>query len=242
MSASKCAIILLLASPAAAFFGSKPAAKAPAKVAIAPSINGWSPDQSAFAYGLPGAIAPFGTGFDPAGLTKDIGLDEMKRYREAEVTHSRVAMLAALGFLVGENFHPLFGLQGEEVLAIDSLTEVRLVFPQFFEILTVAIGAAELTRASLGWLSPGNPAVSKDIAKGKYLNPTYYPGDIGFDPLGLKPGSDDEFAVMQTKELQNGRLAMIGVAGMVAQELVDHKPILFNDFGFGKLATESPLF
>ncbi len=33
-------------------------------------------------------------------------------------------MLAALGFLVGENYHPLFGLAGEEILAIDSLTEV----------------------------------------------------------------------------------------------------------------------
>ena len=30
-------------------------------------------------------------------------------YREAEVTHGRVAMLAALGFVVGEKFNPLFG-------------------------------------------------------------------------------------------------------------------------------------
>ena len=29
--------------------------------------------------------------------------------REVELKHCRVAMLAALGFLVGENFHPLFG-------------------------------------------------------------------------------------------------------------------------------------
>ena len=30
---------------------------------------------------------------------------------------------------------------------------------------------------------------------------------------------------MQTRELQNGRLAMIGVAGMCAQELVNHRTI-----------------
>ena len=31
---------------------------------------------------------------------------------------------------------------------------------------------------------------------------------------------------MQTKELQNGRLAMIGAAGMCAQELVNHRTII----------------
>ena len=30
---------------------------------------------------------------------------------------------------------------------------------------------------------------------------------------------------MQTKELQNGRLAMLAIAGAVAQELVDGKPL-----------------
>merc|ERR1711904_595929 len=45
------------------------------------------------------------------------------------------------------------------------------------------------------------------------------PGDLGFDPLGLKPTDPKEFKEMQTKELNNGRLAMIAAAGMVAQEL-----------------------
>jgi hypothetical protein len=52
------------------------------------------------------------------------------------------------------------------------------------------------------------------------LKDNYYPGDVGFDPLSLKPTDADEFATMQTKELQNGRLAMLGAAGMIAQELV----------------------
>lgn len=46
------------------------------------------------------------------------------------------------------------------------------------------------------------------------------PGDLGFDPLGLKPTDAEEMKAMQTKELNNGRLAMFGIAGMVAQELV----------------------
>lgn len=54
----------------------------------------------------------------------------------------------------------------------------------------------------------------------------YTPGDLGFDPLGLKPSDPEELLVLQTKELQNGRLAMIGAAGFLAQELVDGKGIL----------------
>merc|ERR1719486_421400 len=72
------------------------------------SLNGWVPDESAFAWGLPGTLSPV-PDFDPAGFATDCSLDEMKRYREAEVTHGRVSMLAFVGFLVAESFHPLFG-------------------------------------------------------------------------------------------------------------------------------------
>eukprot|EP00613_Pedinella_sp_CCMP2098_P049970 CAMPEP_0171836132 /NCGR_PEP_ID=MMETSP0992-20121227/11389_1 /TAXON_ID=483369 /ORGANISM="non described non described, Strain CCMP2098" /LENGTH=231 /DNA_ID=CAMNT_0012452073 /DNA_START=82 /DNA_END=777 /DNA_ORIENTATION=+ len=190
-----------------------------------PLANGWTPDASKFAYGLPGSLEPVGE-FDPLGLSTGLPLDVMKRYREAEVTHGRVAMLAALGFLVGENFHPLFGLDGKEILGIDSLTEVRYVFPQFFELLAVGIAAVEINRANIGWNAPSDPNAGVNL-----LREDYYPGDIGFDPLGLKPTDADEFNAIQTKELQNGRLAMLAVAGFVAQELVDGKPILLNDFG-----------
>ena len=46
----------------------------------------------------------------------------------------------------------------------------------------------------------------------------HLPGDLGFDPLGLKPTDPAELAEMQTKELNNGRLAMIAIAGMIVQE------------------------
>ena len=47
----------------------------------------------------------------------------------------------------------------------------------------------------------------------------YSPGDLGWDPLGVKPTNAAELKAMQTRELNNGRLAMIGAAGMIAQEL-----------------------
>ena len=58
------------------------------------------------------------------------------------------------------------------------------------------------------------------------LREKYYPGDIGFDPLGLKPANKEDFEKMQAKELSNGRLAMIAAAGMCVQEQINGKGIL----------------
>ena len=58
------------------------------------------------------------------------------------------------------------------------------------------------------------------------LRKSYQPGNLEFDPFKYKSAmSDDQYVAMQNKELNNGRLAMIGVAGMTAQELVTNTPI-----------------
>lgn len=51
---------------------------------------------------MPGITAPFDNVFDPAGFTQDVKIQDLRRWRESELTHGRVAMLAALGFIVGE--------------------------------------------------------------------------------------------------------------------------------------------
>jgi hypothetical protein len=193
--------------------------------ASALTLNGWSPDATKFCYGLPGSLAPVGE-FDPLGLAKDQDLNVIKRWREAELQHSRVAMLATVGLLSTEEpieFHPLFEAATKDIgPAIRHLDEVRAVEPLFFEYLAIFIGSLEINRALQGWKKPDETSVFQD------LNDDYYPGDIGFDPLGLKPTDPAKFAEIQTKELQNGRLAMLGMAGMVAQELVNGKEIFVN--------------
>ena len=180
-------------------------------------INGWTPDASKPCFGLPGALLPTGY-FDPLGFCQTgISLNDVKRYREAEVQHGRVAMLATVGYLAGEAISGPFSITGP---ANDQLQQVPL--PAFL-LLGIGIAAAELKRATIGWVEPKYEFGSRTLFT---LRDTYYPGDLGFDPLGLKPTDDKKFADMQTRELQNGRLAMLGIAGMCSQELVNHKTIM----------------
>merc|ERR1719405_196479 len=204
--------LALLFSPAAAFVPStvKAARVAPVEAGAEGSalpLNGWVPDQSKFAYGLPGTLDPV-PDFDPAGLSETVSLEDIKLWREAEVTHGRVSMLAVLGFLVQEEFHFLFVEPDKDIgPAIRHLDEVRAVNPAFFELLTFTIACAELYRALYGWVNP----TAKGPGRNRLLSDDYYPGDIGFDPLGLKPTDATEFAEMATKELQHGRLAMLAI-------------------------------
>jgi hypothetical protein len=91
----------------------------------------------------------------------------------------------------------------------------------FWITLVAAIGFAEGKRLDIGWVEPENVPVAQP---GK-LQDSYTLGDLGFDPLGLKPTDPAAFFEMQTKELQNGRLAMLAAAGFIAQELADGKGI-----------------
>eukprot|EP00980_Cylindrotheca_fusiformis_P026086 scaffold15311_cov136-Cylindrotheca_fusiformis.AAC.8 len=169
---------------------------------------------------IPGALPPVGL-FDPLGFSAKADEPTLKRYREAELTHGRVAMLATVGFLVGEAVESKTFLFNGEVTG-PAITHLAQVNPTFWLILGVGIARAELDRAKIGWVEPEDVPV----AKPGLLRDEYIPGNLGFDPLGLKPTDPDEFFTMQTKELQNGRLAMLGAAGFLAQELVDGKGIL----------------
>jgi Chlorophyll A-B binding protein len=197
--------LALIATSASAFnsFASKKAAKATFTIDT-----------------IPGALAPMGI-FDPLGFGAKADEPTLKRYREAELTHGRVAMLAAVGFLVGEKVEGSSFLFDASIKG-PAITHLSQVPPLFWGLLTIAIGASEQTRATIGWVDPKDVPVDKP----GLLRDDYVPGDLGFDPLGLKPTNPADLAIMQTKELQNGRLAMLAAAGFMAQELTDGKGIL----------------
>jgi len=168
-----------------------------------------------FAKTLPGA-GPFGF-FDPLGCA-DVSGEEVMLYREAELAHGRVAMMAAVGFLVQEAFHPIFpAVNGVAARQLDQVLSTEEGWLGG-SILLMAIFFSEIWRARVGWMDP-------KVAP-QTLRPGYMPGDLGFDPLNLKPANEVEYLTMQNKELNNGRLAMIAVVGMCGQELATNTPIL----------------
>merc|ERR1719408_547072 len=164
---------------------------------------------------MAGVTAPLGF-FDPLGFSTDCDEGKLLFYREVELKHGRVAMLAALGLVVGEQFHPLFG--GDiDVPAAFAFQQTPL--ETFWPAVVAAIAIPEIYSV-FTFKQPGLKGVDQWT-----IREDHEPGNLGFDPLGLKPTDPNELKEMQTKELNNGRLAMIAAAGMIAQELATGQKI-----------------
>lgn len=75
------------------------------------------------------------------------------------------------------------------------------------------------------------------ISKARAGAPDYFPGNLGFDPLGLYPKDEEGQKQMQAKEIRNGRLAMIAITAFAVQEfvsktgVVDETPLFFKPIG-----------
>ena len=174
-----------------------------------------------FAQSLPGITSPLGF-FDPMGFCSDKSRTEgrIRFYREVEIKHARVAMLAALGFPVAEQWHPLFKTDDAPSFTAFQETPLQIVWP----FILLGIGIVETFSIV--------PAFENPVT-GKFwqIRKDHLAGDLEFDPLqlsgtrvvfghmvGLRLALPEELAEMQTKELNNGRLAMMAIAGMVVQE------------------------
>ena len=169
------------------------------------------------AEGLNGVCAPFEDGFDPLGLAGKFDRNLMLRSREAELKHGRVAMLAVLGFFVSEEFHPLEDLVDNGIpVPADFASQATWEQPGLRPLLIgflISVGVAELRSISATWdMSFENRGTVRDDVKlGGYAES----GPWASDKI-----SPEAFEAKQLAELNNGRLAMIGIAGIVAQEFV----------------------
>jgi hypothetical protein len=126
-------------------------------------------------------------GFDPAGFASSPDL--LLQYREAELKHSRLAMLAAAGWIAAETLHtPLASWLDKDILlqeGADSVAEkvpsvlnggLQEVPPTFWVFFFLLAGVAESWRMLSIAENPMN----------------FTPGAVGFDPLKVYEKQDDK--------------------------------------------------
>eukprot|EP00982_Pelagococcus_subviridis_P013094 31215-Pelagococcus_subviridis.AAC.7 len=124
-------------------------------------------------------------------------------------------MLASLGFLVGEQVEGSSFLFDSNVTG-PAINHFQQVPGLFWGLLGAAIFTVEASRVQYAWQNPF------DAEKLFLLKDDYTPGDYNFDPLKLSKGKDEAWLNdMKLKEINNGRVAMVAISGMVAQELVN---------------------
>ena len=155
-------------------------------------------------------------GFDPLGFAEST--DRLRFFREAEVKHCRLAMLAAVGWPAAELFDtPLARLIGLEPL----VTESNGMSPS---IINGGLGQV----SPIFWAGVLSGAVYLEVENFPKVSATRsIIGDLGFDPAGFytQLKSDDERRNMELAEIKHGRLAMLAVAGFVAQEALTKSPV-----------------
>ena len=145
----------------------------------------------------------------------------LRDYREAEVRHGRLAMLAAI----------LWPLQ--EILD-------RVLMSSKFGYTTFIYGGTTLPYLTLfmtgmllllGYLDIYSVAI-KEMDAGE----AFLPGECFWDPLCLLEGAPEDMKTnMQKRELNNGRIAMVTVAVYALEEAITHKPLIslpYNEYLF----------
>ena len=136
--------------------------------------------------------------FDKSVVAKDVPLVFL---REAELKHGRLAMIATILLPLSEQFSDNLGIY-------------------FFQNNPGYVGfglsfmfISEFSSMINGWENPTIKLFS--------LKKDYQPGDFGLT-FGVNP---ETMGNKMDKELNNGRLAMIGILGMMIQELVTQQPL-----------------
>jgi len=181
-------------------------------VALAGVASAFAPTQnvnrgsalSADIKDMAGATMPW-KGFDPLGLAT-LGSDStLAWFRASELKHSRCAMLATTGYLVqGAGFH-FPGMLSSDVSfetlsamkpldawdAVPDLGKSQIYFTIFFAEMVSEFQGTHYTKGG-------------DM-------PT-----IVFPPVNFAPEDPEKLKVAQSRELNNGRLAMISIMSFVA--------------------------
>jgi len=140
-------------------------------------------------------------GFDPLEFADTP--DALAWYREAEIKHARLAMLAAFGWPLSEltNFGGLLNGDGRAPSILNGgLGEVS---PAYWALCVAA---------AIFWEGKG---LDKQFGK----KADYLPGMLGVDPLGM------DSPAFREAEILNGRVAMVAITAFALEEAITKAPI-----------------
>lgn len=157
-------------------------------------------------------------GFDPFNFASG-SPTALLQYRNSELKHARLAMLAAVGWPLAELFHHQLAESWNLPMALNLHDRVPSVLNGGLGNISPIFWIAALASAALVETFSG--------AVDEIQSP-----NLGFDPLRLSQGGRERF--MQESELFNGRLAMLAITGFAIQEwftgnsVVDAIPVFFK--------------
>lgn len=151
------------------------------------------------------------TGFiQPPQWEEKGNIDTLYYMREAELKHSRVAMLAWFGWLATDG---AFGFPLRfpgEIYSVESI-------PNAYNAHNILVdqGSMGFLLLVVAVLEFCSSAALVQVAKGELDREA---GDFGLDPIGfLKDKSEEEVNKMKLREINNGRLAMLAFGGVCTQ-------------------------
>ena len=149
-----------------------------------------------------GAMAPLGV-YDPCGFLADGTQETLDYYREIELRHGRVAMLAVTGYLTTAAGVRLPGME-DVPGGFKAITEIANLPAEVRGVLPLTLGTV--------WALTFTMQDLKGEAE--------FPGDYrnGFIDFGWDKQSDEWKKNKRTIELNNGRAAQMGILGIMVHE------------------------
>lgn len=174
----------------------------------------WFPGSSPPEW-LDGSL-PGDFGFDPLGLGSDP--ESLKWFAQAELIHGRWAMLAAAGILIPEWLERLGFI--DNFNWFDAGTREYFADPTtLFVVQLILMGWIEGRRWA-DMIKPGCVDIDPKLPHKTKPKPDIgYPGGLWFDPWNWGRGSPEPVMAIRTKEIKNGRLAMLAFVGFWFQAI-----------------------
>jgi hypothetical protein len=164
-------------------------------------------DNGKFAQGLVGADGAWGRyEYDPAGFSSKY-TELVPYFREAELKHGRIAMLAWLGLVV-----PDFVRIPGERYSFEAI-------PNVLDAHDKLNGAVGVNMQVLFWIGIVELCCAKKVFEWNSLETA---GDYGL--TAFFPKDEEGQKRMRLAELKNGRLAMVAFGGAITQAVITRHP------------------